>query len=122
MGSDRNFLCVEPVADASLDAVEARLTEGDVFDLWSDQRNDTLVVAGYGGGHEPAAEKLRAVGDDVQRAFLLHVYDTTMSSDGWVYERTADGLAELEQISGEGRYGIGVVDYVKREYDIDGPR
>ena len=122
MGSDRNYLCVEPAEESNADDIESRLTTGDTFDVWSTQYNETVIAVGYDGDHEPALQRLQELEDAVQRAFLLHVYDTVMSSVGWVYERTADGFVEREEITGAERYGIDVVDYVKREYDINGPR
>lgn len=122
MGSDKNYLCIEPAANADPDDVESRLMASDTFDAWSKQYNGTVIVAGYGGSQETALQQLKGVQDDVHRALLLHIYDTAMSGIGWVYERTTDGLVEREEVPGAEQYGIDVVDYVKREYDIDGPR
>lgn len=45
-----------------------------------------------------------------------------MTGHGWVFDRTTNGLVERETVNGGARYGIDVIDYVKREYDIDGPQ
>lgn len=123
MGADKNFLCVEPARGVDPAALEDRLSETEALDRWSDYWDGTVIVVGYGPETEPVLEELRAVADDVERAFLLHVHDTAMSGSGWVYEPGEDELVELTSVSGaETRYGIDVVDYVKREFDINGPR
>ncbi|MFB6107596.1 MAG: hypothetical protein ABEJ82_01995 [Haloplanus sp.] len=122
MGADRNYLCVEPAADADPDALERRLAAGDAFDAWHDRYDDTVVVAGLDADPDPAVETLHDVAADVERAFLLHVNDTAMRGEGRVYERAGDDLVEREAVSGAERYGVDVVDYVTREYGIHGPR
>lgn len=123
MGADKNYLCVEPAAGVDPAALEERLSDAEPFGRWSDRRDGTVVVVGYGGSHDPAVEALRAAAAEVERAFLLHVYDTTMVGTGWVFESAEEGLVERATVSGaESRYGTDVVDYVKREFDIDGPR
>lgn len=123
MGADKNFLCIEPFAGVDPAALEDRLFDKEPFDEWSDRRDETVIVVGYGDGPESAIAALQTVTDAVERAFLLHVDDTAMVGQGWVYEHDGDGLVERTSVSGaETRYGIDVVDYVKREFDIDGPR
>lgn len=123
MGADKNILCIEPSADVDPATLEDRLSDREPFGRWSDYRDGTVIVAGYGQDHEPAVEALHSIEDQVERAFLLHIYDISMDSTGWVYEDGEDGLVERISVSGaETRYGIDVVDYVKRECDIDGPR
>ena len=123
MGADKNLLCIEPSEGVDPAALEDRLSDAAPFDRWSDYRDGTVVVVGYGGDSDPAVEALHSVEDAVERAFLLHIYDTTMVGRGWVYEHDGDGLRERTAVTGaETRYGIDVVDYVKREFDIDGPR
>ncbi|MCT9097788.1 hypothetical protein [Haloarchaeobius sp. HME9146] len=103
------------------DDLRGRLSDA-VFDERTDRSGESLVVVGVGRDATPAREELMAVAGDVARAFLLHVYDTSMTGVGWVYERADGALEAREKIEGSERYGIDVVDYVKREYDIDGPR
>ncbi len=123
MGSDKNVLCVEPSEGIDPTALEDRLSEAEPFGRRSDYRNGTVIVVGHGREHEPAVDALHSVADEVERAFLLHIYDTVMKADGWVYEHGEDGLIERASVSGaQTRYGTDVVDYVKREFDIDGPR
>lgn len=123
MGADKNFLCIEPSEGVDPVALKDRLSNAEPFDRWSDDRDGIAIVVGYGQGPDPAVEALHAVADEVERAFLLHVYDTAMLGEGWVYEHGEDGLVEQATVSGaETRYGTDVVDYVKREFDIDGPR
>lgn len=123
MGADKNFLCVEPADGIDPAALEKRLSDAEPFDRWSDVRDETVIVVGYGRDHEPAVEALESASDEIARAFLLHIYDTAMVASGWVYESAEDGLIEEASVSGtETRYGVDVVDYVKREFDIDGPR
>lgn len=115
-------LCIEPRAGIDPDTVVSRFTAGGVFDTRSDQIDGTVIVAGDRAEHEPAIEQLWELKSLIERAFLLLVLDGMMSGHGWVYERTTDGLVEREQVNGAQRYGIDVIDYVKREYDIDGPQ
>lgn len=123
MGSDKDFLCIEPSEGVDPATLENRLSETEPFDQWSDYRDGTVVVVGYGERPDSAVEALHSVADAVDRAFLLHIHDTAMTGQGWIYEHDGDGLVEQTAVSGaETRYGIDVVDYVKREFDIDGPR
>ena len=123
MGADKNFLCIEPSRGVDPAALEDRLSDAEPFDQWSECRDGIVIVVGYGQGPGPAVEALHSVADAVERAFLLHIYDTAMVGEGWVYEHDGDGLVERTSVSGaQTRYGIDVVDYVKREFDIDGPR
>ena len=123
MGANKNFLCIEPSEGVDPAALEDRLSDAEPFDRWSDYRDGTVIVVGYGRGPDPAVEALHSVADEVERAFLLHVHDTAMVGNGWVFEHGEVGLVERTAVSGaETRYGIDVVDYVEREFDIDGPR
>jgi len=123
MGADKNFLCIEPSEGVDPAALKDQLSDAEPFNRWSEYRDGTVIVVGYGQDHDPAVEALHSVADAVERAFLLHIYDTVMIGEGWVYEHDEDGLVERTSISGaETRYGIDVVDYIKREFDIDGPR
>lgn len=122
MGSDKNYLSVEPSEDADRETVRTELRGGELFDGWDREYDDTVVVAGYGSDVESAVAELRSVSDWVDRALLIHVYDTVMSGIGWLYENRDGELVEVDQFSGSERYGIDVVDYFTREHGIDGPR
>lgn len=123
MGSDKNFLCIEPSEGVDPAALEERLSDGEPFDEWSDCRDGTVIVVGYGHDSETAVEALHATADAVRRAFLLHINDGVGAGVGWVYEHEGDSLVERTCVGGaKMRYGIDVVDYVKREFGIDGPR
>lgn len=123
MGADKNFLCVEPAEGVNPTALKERLCDAEPFDQWSEYRDGAVIVVGYGRDRDPVVETLHAVADLVKRAFLLHVHDTAMVGSGWVYTHGEDGLVEQTAVSGaQTRYGIDVVDYIKREFNIDGPR
>lgn len=123
MGADKNFLCVEPAEDVNPAALEERLSNAESFDQWSDYRDGIVIVVGYGQDRNPVVAALHSVADQVERALLLHIHDTAMVGSGWVYQHGEDGLVEQTSVSGaQTRYGIDVVDYIKREFNINGPR
>lgn len=121
MGADKNILCIEP-KNAELDEVESVFNDGEIFDGYIEKYNDTIFLTGYGSKAENAKEFLKENQEVVDRAFLMHIFDTVGTAEGWVYMRKEDELVKIDEVSGGWRYGIDVVDYVKRGYDIDGPR
>ncbi|ELY81023.1 hypothetical protein [Natrinema gari] len=122
MGTDKQYLSVEPIEGTDRDELLNRLLVGDLYDAREAEHDGCLIVAGNGGDFEAPWEKLAAVGDAIVRAFSLTVIDTTATGIGTLYRCESGELVEVESLEGRDRYGIDVVDYFKREYDIQGPR
>lgn len=123
MGSDKNVLTVEPSPGTAPEELVQQLYGDRPFERWSDIYNGNAAVAGWARRWQPAKDRLFTVAESVDRAFLLHVHDSNMSSTGWFFDRQGDSLTAVEEVDGgEGWYGHDLVDYVKVEHDFDAVR
>ena len=117
MGWDKNYVTVEVATDADPDSVRESLRENDVLDEWDRVADGVVVVAGV-GSVEPARDRLEAVANRVERALLVHVSDSAVTTTGWYYERAGGELPVVDEFVMEGSRGVPVLDYFTREHDI----
>ncbi|MCU4798767.1 hypothetical protein OB920_00060 [Halobacteria archaeon HArc-gm2] len=117
MGADKNYVVVETTTGENHDAVRTDLQAAEELDEPEQIHDEYLVVSGL-GGIAPVRNRLHELDDRIERALLVHVYDTAMTTTGWYYEREPSGLVETDEFSIEGSYGAPVFDYFTREYDI----
>lgn len=123
MGSDREYLGVEPRPGADVDEVEDRLLKETTFDGWADRMNGGVAVANtdYEAGEAEDAG-LDAVAELVERALYVEYAAERDAHVGQFYARPDGDLEPVETVGGEGFSLRAVTDYVKREYDFDGLR
>lgn len=122
MGSDREYLGVEPRAGADPDELRRRL-EGTAFDGWTDEMNGAVAAANTDHEAGEAVEaSLGTVADLVERALYVEYAAERDAHVGQFYERVDGDLEPVETVGGEGFSLRAITDYCKREHDFDGLR